>query len=175
MKNNKDLEAYHSDMPFPEIKVMGKNKEYADILMKDYAGFVSELTAINQYFYHDVVLAKDYPDIAIMLKNIAIVEMNHLEVLAQLIILLGGEPKYISDDVFWNGDFVYYGNNVIDRLNNDLQAEQDAIENYEAHIKLIDDPYIKNILRRIVLDEEVHISLFNKAIAELNNDNKEIK
>ncbi|MDD2505624.1 MAG: manganese catalase family protein [Bacilli bacterium] len=49
----------------------------------------------------------------------------------------------------------------------DLQAEYDAIENYEKNIDLIDDPYIKNILRRIVLDEEIHVQLFEKAIEKI--------
>ena len=35
---------YHANEPYPEIRVENKNKYYAEILMDDYAGFISEFT-----------------------------------------------------------------------------------------------------------------------------------
>ncbi|MDD2505645.1 MAG: manganese catalase family protein, partial [Bacilli bacterium] len=159
MEENPNLDVYHSDMPYPEIKVTEKNPEYANLLLDDYVGFVSEMTAVNQYYYHYIEIKKIDEEIADMLFNISIVEMQHLNVLAKLISLLGEKPIYKSGDNYWNGDFVYYGDNILSQLEADLQAEYDAIENYEKNIDLIDDPYIKNILRRIVLDEEIHVQL----------------
>ncbi|MDD4187228.1 MAG: manganese catalase family protein [Bacilli bacterium] len=166
MKN--DLSVYHSDMPYPEIKVSRPNLDYANLLMADYAGFISELSAINQYYYHYIVLNDVDAEIANMLKNISYVEIRHFDTLAKVILLLGGDPILFADANYWNGDYIYYGDNILSRLEVDLQVELDAIENYQKKIELIDDPYVKNILRRIILDEEVHVRLFKKAIEKVN-------
>jgi bacterioferritin len=40
---------------------------------------------------------------------------------------------------------------------------------YKKHIEMIDDDYIKAILKRIILDEEVHIKHFKSAINKYCN------
>lgn len=162
--------SYHVDEPYPEIKVERKNPYYAEILMDDYAGLISEFSAISQYLYHSLDLGKSNEYLSNMWLNISFVEMHHLDILGQLITLLGGKPKFkgslSSLGQYWNGDFVYYGNNICDQLKNDLESEYKAIYNYKSHIKIIDDEYIRTILERIILDEEVHIKLFKSAIKE---------
>lgn len=166
MRQN-NLSAYHSDMPYPEIRVSKPNPYYASLLMADYAGFVSEMSATNQYYYHSVVLQDVDAEIASMLRNISFVEMRHFDILAKVILLLGGDPIFYADSNYWNGEYVYYGDNILSQLEADLQAEFDAIENYQKSIELIDDIYVKNILKRIILDEEVHVRLFEKAIEKI--------
>jgi bacterioferritin len=154
---------YSASIPYPEIKVSAQNKEYAQILDNDYAGKVSEMTAINQYMYHSFMSSND--ELEKLFENTAIVEMYHLEILAKLIELLGGNPLYQNmDNQFWNGDYVYYGNNLCERLKGDLNSEYKAIENYKKDIEIIKDPYIQVILKRIILDEEVHVELFQYSI-----------
>lgn len=158
---------YADTQPYPEIKVTAPNKYYADILMEDYAGMASELTAINQYMYHHFVSKSINKDASHLLEKIAIVEMRHLEILAEVIILLGGNPIYggrRAVDKFWSGAFVFYDNDLRQQLIADLDSEYKAIQNYRRHIDIIQDSYIQAILRRIILDEEVHIKLFREAI-----------
>ena len=164
---NHKINLYKSDLPYPQIKVMGKNKYYALLLKEDYVGMVSEMTAINQYLYHYFVNNDNYKDIAHMLEQISIVEMTHLEILAKLIILLGEKPIYYSNNSFWNGSYVDYGSNILEQLKSDLESEYKAIDNYNNDILKIDDPYIKDILKRIILDEEIHVELFKEAILKL--------
>lgn len=167
MEPNKNLSVYHSNLPFPEIKVSEKNLSYASLLKNDYAGYVSELTSLSQYFYHYIVLENTDKEIAEMLQNISVIETFHLEVLAKLIYLLGDKPKYFAQNNYWNAEYITYGTNILDQLEADLQNELDAIENYEKNIALIKDPFIVNILQRIILDEEVHVRLFEKAIQKI--------
>jgi bacterioferritin len=159
---------FSSSLPYPELKVTAPNRIYAEILMDDYSGIVSEFTAVNQYLYHHFVTDETNKEVAKMIENIAIVEMLHMEMLASLILKLGGNPVFRGGRStarnFWNGRLVYYGKNLCNRLEADLDSEFKAIKNYEAHIKLIDDPYIQNVLRRIILDEDVHIKLFENAL-----------
>ncbi|MDD3392271.1 MAG: manganese catalase family protein [Bacilli bacterium] len=162
-----DSNIYQSNLPYPDIKVCGKNKYYATLLKDDYTGLVSEMTAINQYIYHAFDIEMYDQNLHKMLKNIAIVEMYHLDILAQLIILLGEEPVYFAQNSFWNGSYVDYGHNVLEQLQSDLKAEYKAIENYKRHIEMIKDTNIQNILKRIILDEEIHVKLFTMAINKL--------
>jgi bacterioferritin len=64
------------------------------LLLEDYAGAVSELTAINQYFYHHLVFEDKYEDLAELEECISIIEMMHLELLGETILMLGVDPKY---------------------------------------------------------------------------------
>ncbi|QGG48442.1 ferritin-like domain-containing protein [Heliorestis convoluta] len=151
--------------PYPEIKVAGKNIFYAQLLLDPYASNVSEVNAINQYLYHyfrfDHACLKD---IAELEEGISIVEMYHMEILAELILKLGGDPRYVdSKNCSYNASFVYYGRHVLDMLAADMEAERSAILQYRRLIDQIDDPYVKAILRRIIKDEQHHLKLFTEA------------
>ncbi len=154
--------------PYPEIRVAGENPRYAFLLMEDYAGTVSEVTAINQYLYHYFITGESNAQVAAMLEKIAVNEMLHMEILAKVILLLGGNPVYKgspnSGGHFWNASYVFYGTNLCGRLRGNLAAELQAIQNYRNRIRIINDPYVKAILERIVLDELYHVKLFEAAI-----------
>ena len=45
-------EKYSDPSPYPKVKVERQNMFYAELLMDDYAGVISEFTAISQYLYH---------------------------------------------------------------------------------------------------------------------------
>lgn len=49
--NDIDVEnfTYSSPLPYPEIRVHCKNHHYAKLILKDYAGIISELSAVTQY------------------------------------------------------------------------------------------------------------------------------
>lgn len=155
---------YTLPVPYPEPQVAAPNGFYAQLLLEDYAGMVSELTAVNQYLYHHYYFEKE---LSVMVECIAIVEMKHLELLAKTILLLGEAPAYrtLSNNfpTYWNASYVYYGNDLCDRLAADIAAEQEAICNYRRHQELIVDPNIKELLERIIMDEEHHLKLFKQA------------
>lgn len=157
---------YTAQEPYPPIMVKRQNIKYAEILMDDYAGVVSEFTAISQYLYHHFFFRFVDDPLADLLRGIAVVEMYHMDILAETIILLGGDPKIRGSKStkldYWNGGFVEYGNSLCEQLHLDIEAEAKAIKNYKTHIKLIDDSYIQAILNRIIKDEERHIQLFNE-------------
>jgi len=155
--------------PYPEPRVKAKNRYYASLLLEDYAGLISESTAINQYFYHYLAF-QQYPDLAELEECVAIIEMYHMELLGKTIRLLGVSPKLRTLNekrpVYWNGSYIYYGKNLCDRLAGDIKAEIEAIKQYKYHQQIIDDPYIKELLGRIILDEQHHLKLFRKAAAK---------
>ncbi|MGI5901675.1 MAG: ferritin-like domain-containing protein [Desulfitobacteriia bacterium] len=170
MSKSPKRERYSDSSPYPEIKVIGPNIQYAELLMDAYAGTVSEFTAISQYLYHSFFFKNINKELGSLLENVAITEMHHMEILATLIIKLGGNPvirgSYSTKGTCWTGNFVFYGTNVCEQLQADLVAEQKAIADYKRLISLISDPYVQSILRRIILDEIVHTKLFEQALSK---------
>lgn len=151
---------------YPDPKVECKNLNYANILLQDYAGAVSELTAITLYSYQHFSSAHIYKDYAELIEAIAVVEMRHMELLGKTIRKLGVKPAFI-DSVYtngrpWNATYVNYNDNIIAMLEEDIKSESKAIENYENHLCIIEDRYIKKLLERIILDEKHHLRCFGE-------------
>lgn len=153
-----------SNAPYPEIRVKEKNKPYADLLKEAYVGLFGESTSVSQYLYHHYDSSDKEKEISQMLKEVAIVEAEHFDILARTIHLLGEKPIYYSQDGFWKASFVSYGVDLLEQLESDLILEYRAISYYNQIIEVIDDPYVKEILKRIVLDEEAHVQFFKMAI-----------
>ncbi|KUO52874.1 MAG: hypothetical protein APF76_14710 [Desulfitibacter sp. BRH_c19] len=156
----------HVNEPYPPIKVMEANPRYARILLESYAGNVSEMTAINLYLYHHYDSDDELPEFADIVEAVAIVEMHHLEILAKLIILLGGDPRYHgSDGAWWSGRYVDYltGEPCL-QIHADIRAESAAITQYRQQIIAIDDPYVQAMLQRIIKDEQLHLAIFRKLL-----------
>ncbi|MCI8978249.1 MAG: rubrerythrin family protein [Lachnospiraceae bacterium] len=152
------------DLPYPEIKVRRKNRNYADLLNVDYCGFVSELSAITQYINNENRISFEECAMARTLLGIAIAEMMHLQKLGELIVLLGGNVDFSCKTCngrpkLWSPEYLTIPENIDKMLTADIEAEKDAIRQYEMHIKMIDDDCVNAVLRRIILDEEYHIML----------------
>lgn len=165
---------YSSDLAYPKIEVEKENKEYAKLLLSAYSGRNSETTAIFEYIYQSIILDNKYGEI---LKNIAIVEMKHLNILGQTIKLLGLDPMYIYPNnidngfKYWNSSYVDYNNNLIHIISSNINDEKMAINNYNEIINKIDDKYVIEILKRLVLDEEIHLKILKNIQNELNFQN----
>jgi rubrerythrin len=52
----------------------------------------------------------------------------------------------------------------------DVEAEDRAIEQYEAHLAAIDHPKIRRIIERILVDEHTHRLMFKDYVKELGGD-----
>lgn len=72
MENNKS-------QSYPKIKVERLNLDYAQILLLDYSGEVSENTAVHLYIYQHLLQVEKWHEFSEALEQIAITEMHHLE------------------------------------------------------------------------------------------------
>lgn len=128
---------------------MGKER-IIEALNKDRA---AELAAIIQYMgHHYEGEGMESPAILEQFKSTAKDEMNHAEVLAERIVYLGGEPTKKPSEIKKGGD-------LKKMIRDDLAAENNAITNYKAHIKLCieeKDPTTRLMLENILSDEEGH-------------------
>lgn len=156
---------YIANLPYPEPRTEGPNAQFANILLKDYAGMVSELTAVNLYLYQHFVSEGKFNEYAELVGGISMAEMKHLELLGETIKMLGVKPIY-TDNAFppgylWSAKYVNFTTLIKEMLKEDIKSEIQAIENYKYHISIIDDKYIIELLQRIIIDEELHVKLFN--------------
>jgi bacterioferritin len=155
---------YSLPEPYPIPRVVGENSYYASLLLQDYAGMSGELTAINQYLYHYITLQDSHPAISVLARQVAITEMHHFKLLAKLIHLLGELPimHCVNHGAvrFWNAKYICYGETVYDKLSANIRHETNAIHNYRNHQQHINDPFIQEVLERIILDEQYHLRLF---------------
>jgi len=123
---------------------MDKNKIVA-LLNQDIEG---EHAAIIQYLVHAYAMGEG--EMACEIEAIAREEMRHFDWLAETIVSLGGTPSLERGDMRTGGD------SVPDWMKNDVLQEKDGIALYEEHIKAIDNPKIRRLLKRILSDEKSH-------------------
>ena len=123
---------------------MDKEKIVA-LLNQDLEG---EHGAIIQYLTHAYAMGEG--EMACEIEAIAREEMRHLDWLAETIVELGGVPS------LKRGKMRMGGESVAAWMENNVLLEEDAINLYGEHIKLVDDPAIKRLLKRILSDEESH-------------------
>ena len=118
------------------------------------AALKAELGAICQYIIHSEMCQNwGYHGLGGRLKKHAIDEMKHAEGLVERILYLDGEPKL---DVV---PPMRLGMNVKAQLENDLAAELDAIQMYNASVKACveaGDNGTRELFEKMVKDEEQH-------------------
>jgi len=123
---------------------MGEEKIIA-LLNEDLEG---EHGAIIQYLTHAYAMGEG--EMACEIEALAREEMRHLDWLAETIVELGGTPSLERGKMRMDGE------SVADWMRNNVILEEDGMNLYREHIKLIDAPKIKRLLKRILSDEESH-------------------
>lgn len=154
------------DLPYPPIQVRGRNPRYAELLMVDYCGSVSELSAVLQYINNENRMSDEYCSLIRTILGIAMAEMMHLQKLGELIHLLGGTVCFEAKnpDGLWSPSCLVLPDRIPQMLQADLEAEKAAIKQYKAHIAAIQDDFVCDVLRRIILDEEYHIMVLQSLL-----------
>lgn len=168
---------FQFNKPYPKPKVMAKNIEFAKVLLQDYAGDSGEDSAVHLYLFQNLILSKKYPKIANNLFHISVIEMHHLKLLGETIELLGVTPEFITYDansykkVYWSSKNIDYSLSIKDILKLDIEKESNAIKEYQAHYEVITDPYIRELLLRIIEDEKIHLDYFQKQLSVFEKEN----
>lgn len=161
-------------LPYPPVQVKEKNQMYANLLGNDYCGSVSELSAITQYINNENRLFCVKCPIAQTLLGIAMAEMMHLQKLGELINLLGGNIDFAAKQrngrlKLWTPEYLTLEETAVKMILADIEAEKDAIRQYEMHISMINDSCVNAVLKRIIKDEEYHIMVLQALLKDLND------
>ena len=126
------------------------SKKVIDALNQDLR---DELAAIFQYMWHHLQgEGLEAEAILPAFSAVALDEMRHAEKLAERIVYLGGTPDHQPSAVKFGGD-------LKKMLADDLEAENQAIASYKAHVALAaaeGDVTTRTMLEEILADEEEH-------------------
>ena len=152
---------------YPKLQNVLKNPVYAQKLYNDFSGNLSELSTILQYTYEHI--NNDLGNtISNIILSISIVEMKHLNMIGELIKMLGLPPYYIDSSLKpWNIDSIKYDTgNVKETLQYIIYLEREAIKGYKRAIMGTRNASIQRLFNRIILDERTHIDIFTRLINE---------
>ena len=122
-----------------------------------------EHSAIVQYLYH-IFLIGD-PTITEDIEKIARQEMRHMKWFAQKVVQLGGEVeiKRVEEEIKVGGP------DWASMIENDVNAEQFAIDTYTKQLEEVKDDSVKRLLERVIHDESDHKEEFSELLEEVKN------
>ena len=158
------------DIPYPSLKDICRDEKSAYIISPAYSGLHSELKAILQYTYHAQYFYEErFAQYQEVIKSIAVAEMEHLEILGELLIKLGADPIYtiraFDKYNYFTTTCVAQSKSPEKMLLDDIAGELTAINEYNEVIDKLKNEKVSAIITRIRLDEELHV----KALKELLN------
>lgn len=137
----------------------------ARILAPLYAGRESETTAIMQYIYNSYVEGDSQAGKT--MHTIAVQEMHHHDLLGEAIVKCGGNP-IIGDYLgWWSGRYVVYNRDLTKMINEAIRSEEYAIAAYYRACAKLDNESLKELIRAIIRDEEIHIVMLNNLKAKV--------
>lgn len=162
----------------PEITLSHLSQEILMMLKRIYSGNKSELTSMTQYTYQYFVLWRDsrLSNLSHIMEQIAISARIHYETLAKILVRCGIDPKnciYIDGNPnlceYWKASNVSYEKSLIKMFESNILLEQRIIAEYEQIIKKTDNENLKQVISKIIEDEESHILYFKRVLQELKN------
>lgn len=143
---------------YPLIKNRCKNSYYCGILQNLFAGNESECVLIMQIKYQLSILGEFYENYTEILKNICSTDLTHQELLANAILMCGGDPIYANAQNIWlGGRQVDYIKDLKQIISYDIEIKEKIILDYKIAIAKIDNFEIKSLLASILQDEESHL------------------
>lgn len=151
--------------PYPTV-TGGPDPETVALLKEDYAGSISELTAVAQYIFQNISdIGNDAFSNAML--QIALVEMTHLDMIGDAIQALGGKASFDNGQYYWQAGKCNYADTMQGMLQADIESESGAISQYEKHASLTKNASVKALLHRIIMDEKLHLRFFNDTLKNL--------
>lgn len=159
-------EALSADAPYPPAKAVTHNEKYAELIRGSFSGRESELSSAASCLYHGLKFSISCPELSRAFMGIAVCELRHLMLLGELLVSLGGDPRFFcclpTNSIaggWWNAHPVTlsYHSTTDAALKSGISAKKGSIAEYKSISEYIDDGNIRLLLKRIIADEELHL------------------
>lgn len=162
---------YHAQFPYPAVQCQRKNSMYARIMLDNMAGNSSEMSAISLYLYNHFITEEE-KQLSELFFNISKVEMHHLNIFGTLATQLGADPRLWTSRnnqaVYWSPSFNKYPKPLKQMVLHAINQERIAVEKYTKQTIIIKDEKIVENLKRIILDEELHVQILEQYLSQHN-------
>jgi len=169
-----DYLASLTQFPYPNLRVEAKNPAYARVMLGNIGDQSSEMSSYALYLYNQTITRAE-PELTEAFRVVAEVERKHLELLSDAAFQLGADPRLwaVTGNVaqpmrYWSPGLLSYTANTRAMLQNALALERATIAKYERQTQEIRDDGILLLLRRILLDESMHVDIFRSLLAALD-------
>ena len=141
---------------YPKIKAFRKNAYYAGLLQNLLCGEEGVVLFFLQLKYQKSILGSFYPQISTTFDEILEMELIHLDLLANAIIMSGGDPMLINSQGKWiSGRQIDYIKEIKQILSYDVELKEKSIIDFKLAHSKIDNIEIKNLLKEMIKDEEI--------------------
>ena len=145
------------EIEYPSLVNEKQNKKTARILGETFMGGHSELKSIFQYACHYFNFKKFGEEkSANVFLGILLCEMNHMEILGELLLKLGANPVYYLPIPLFN-DFLL-------RQVNFNKTKMVSIERYKKIVNKVSSDITRAVIERIILDEELHVKVLKELL-----------
>ncbi|WP_027090392.1 ferritin-like domain-containing protein [Thomasclavelia saccharogumia] len=159
------------DRPYPKVAIEAPNETYGLMILDNVGGMNSKISAISQYIYDHAITSKEFLELKQIFLDISLVEIHHLNIFMELALKLEMDPRWwtcLNDQCcYWSPSYLNYPQQIDEILQTAIDNEYQAINKYMYQIKIIKDPFIVAILKRIIEDEELHIKILKEWQAKL--------
>lgn len=146
-----------------EIRVEGKNKKYASYLRECFSGKFSALSTFLLFKYEYIFFNKNDNSFSLNMNKIANDSLLHFEIFGKIISLLGDDPN-IEVNSSINRVFITDKTTLLE-LN--IRILKEKIVLYTKTLNKIDDIYIKEILKKFIIEERKNLNILE--ILQLKN------
>ncbi len=179
---------YEKQLQYP-VKIKRTNPKLATMIISQFGGPDGELAASLRYFSQRY--AMPLPELKATLNDIAVEELNHLEMIGTIVYQLtkdlteeeikkSGFDTYFVDHttgiypvsasgVPFTAAYLQSKGDPITDLHEDLAAEQKARTTYDNILRFCDDPDVKDPIRFLRAREVVHYQRFGENLRILTD------
>lgn len=155
---------------YPKVKNLCKNSYYSGILQNLYSGSEGEVILFLQFSYHSYILEGFNDEISKVLKEIALDDLKHQELLANAIQMTAGDPLYCNSEGKWlGGRQIDYVKDTRQILKLNLGTKEKSIIDYKIAISKIENQQIKALLASILTDEEEHRNQLKNLLSKFSS------
>lgn len=165
------VSSFADPSPYPPLCVERPNPDYAAEILSNIGACHSEMSTISLYIYNDTILAEQNPECAQIFHKISMVEMRHLQIFSRLSHMLGADPRLWTCSgkrpCYWSPACNRYPSKLPAIIKNACQGEQEAVLKYRCQAEHIQDAYVVDLLNRIILDEQLHVQIFQEMLRDI--------
>lgn len=150
--------------------IIKPNGYYEGIVKNLYGGTEGEVLTFLQESYQANLVFPFEKDQYEFLNHLAKDDQEHFKRLAQILVVMGGDPKYITAQNIWiSGKNVDYVKSFKQMLYMNLELKEKIIIDYKTAISKIEDKNINLILSLNLEDEILHKNMLLRQIEKLKS------
>ena len=153
------------------FKNITPNKYYADLLQDAYAGKHGESKMFLQFLYFSYVLCNFDKEFADCFCLIAKEDIEHHNLLGEIIVKLGGDPLYVSSkNIAMSFAEIEALKSLKQIINLGIELKEKTIIDYKILLAKIAEKEIKNILEILISDEQKHKEMLENLLKKYQNN-----